>query len=72
VTTPLSNEVLKTLCQFLAEQAYMNHLVAKRLVKLGFFEAGELQRLSEADPNEKKEFCLDFLNYLKSIGLENH
>ena len=62
---------IAALCQHLAEQAYMNHLLTKRLIAAGILQTGELQRLYEENPQERTEFCLDFLRYLASTGQEN-
>lgn len=65
----MSKAPLATLCQYLADQAYMNHLLVKQLEALGLLKPGELQRRSEANSLEKETFLRDFLAYLASVGL---
>lgn len=68
----IPNETVVALCQFLAEQAYLNHILVKRLVEAELFQEGELQRLYQtADPQERDAFFQDFLAYLASIGLKS-
>ena len=66
----MKNETLAALCQYLAEQSYMNNLLIEKLIAAGLLQRGELQNLYESDPRRKQEFFQDFLSYLASLGLD--
>jgi hypothetical protein len=68
---PMSPESLAALCQYLAEQSYMNTLLVRKLVGHGILQPGEMQLLFEDNPEEREEFYKDFLKYLASIGLKS-
>ena len=66
----MTNESLRALCQQMAEQAYMNNLVAEKLVGVGILQRGELQKMYEADPQRRKDFFRDFLAQMVALGLQ--
>jgi len=66
----MEEKQLVVLCQYLAEQSYMNHLLAKKLIDAGLLRSGELQQMYEADPLERQEFFQDFLRKMKNLGLQ--
>jgi hypothetical protein len=65
----MNRETLVALCQYLAEQAYMNNLLTERLIDAKILQRGELQKMLEAMPERRLEFCQDYLAYLKTLGL---
>jgi hypothetical protein len=51
------------------EQAYTQNLIAEKLIDANILQRGELQKLRKIIPKRKSEFCLDFLEQLKTRGL---
>ena len=66
----MRRETLVALCQYLAEQSYMNHLLVKRLIAAKVLRQGELQHLYEENPQEREAFFRDYLAHLASLGLK--
>jgi hypothetical protein len=60
---------LRIICECLAEQAYMQNLIAEKMIDAKILQRGELQKMLETMPERKVEFCLDFLQQLKTRGL---
>jgi ferritin-like protein len=60
---------LTALVHALAEQSFMAHILAKRLVELGILKPRELNVLFESSP-DKAEYIQDFIRHMASLGLD--
>ena len=60
---------LSIICQCLAEQAYIQNLLADKMIDAKVLERGELQKMRETMPESETEFCEDYLRKLKALGL---
>ncbi len=58
---------MKAVFNALAEQSFMTHILAKRLVELKVLQPGELSRLFESS-SDKAEFIKDFIRHLESLS----
>jgi hypothetical protein len=65
----MKKDNLSIICECLAEQAYMQNLLAEKMIDAKILQRGELQKMLETMPERKLEFCLDFLEQLKTRGL---
>jgi|HubBroStandDraft_4_1064222.scaffolds.fasta_scaffold06133_7 hypothetical protein len=67
----MTNNNLRIICECIAEQAYTQNLLAEKMIDASILQRGELQKMRETMPETKLEFCLDFLEQLKTRGLSD-
>ncbi len=65
----MKEQTLAVLCQYLAEQSYMNNLLVEKLIDAGILRQGELAQMYDADPQRRGAFFRDFLARMADLGL---
>jgi hypothetical protein len=68
---PMSKNNLSIICQCLAEDAYVVTLLAAKMIDAKILEPGEIQKMRETMPERELEFCRDYIEKLKGLGLRD-